>query len=270
MTLSSSASFAAGNEGADLKIVRDLLTGLTGFCIGLVVALLCSPMLYKYADGINSEEWPLLRVWPLGIAFLFALPWLIGTVGRFVAASLIRSGPAYYSIALPLVPFGIAAGLMFVGVPAFTRVPAPPTASVTHVKVIDDDTGPQGFTVYFENGSSNLGMFDKSRAAAFALAAEKCGVAGLTVKGYASSAEYREDNENQNLTLADRRANSLRLALHRRHLVVKPDPWPDFGVMAKAKRFEDVAEGGRRIKEIEFMNRRAEARPKGDWQCLVH
>jgi hypothetical protein len=267
---SSSASFAGGYKGDHLKIVRNLLIGLTGFAVGLGVALMCSPVLYKYADGIDSEKWPLLRVWPLGIAALLALPWLIGTGGRFLGASFIKSGPAHYSIALPLIPFGIAAGLMFVGVPAFTRVPAPPTAAVTHVKVIADDIGPQGFTVYFENDKWDLSPSDKARALAFALASEKCGVSGLTVRGYASSAEYPDDNEKQNLSLAERRAKSLLTALHRRQLVVEPDPWPNFGLMAKSKRFQDVAEGGKRIKEIEFMNRRAEARPKGDWTCLVH
>lgn len=219
-----------------------------------------SPFLYKYADHVDSTGWPLLRVWPAGIAFLLVSPWLFGIGVRALAGALRRRAWSYGSASLAILPLGLASGLVFVGVPAFTRVPSPPSQGSTHIKILGDVQEPPMFTVYFENGSAELGRAQRAKAAAFALAAEKCGIKELTVTGFASSAEYRMESDLQNMKLANDRAEALRRILQRPSLKVETTTWTDFTVMTTSRLFHDVDGESRRLNAVEFLNRRAEAK----------
>lgn len=248
--------------------MKTVLWAILGVLAGLAVSAACSPLIYASVDRLEVTEWPLVRVWPLGAITLLLLPWPIGWLLKKLAERLSgQFGRRTLGWTVGLWG-GFVLGTLFITVPSVTAVPALPAPSSTHVRVVDRGHDYWPYHVYFLNGSDAISPAERTRLLLVGRSLAECGVGEIEIRGYASSAEYAEQNEERNLGLAERRATRAAEVLRKVGLVATVRSWPGgFVEMAKARGYTDIGQGGHRRLAVEKSNRRAEARAKGEIPC---
>jgi flagellar motor protein MotB len=111
----------------------------------------------------------------------------------------------------------------------------------------------------FDTGRSTLTPSERQRLKDTFEIFRACEVATLYVRGYASSAPYKEENEYRNLLLANGRAIAVRNELKTLvGLTPQHAEWSTHTRMAEMRRLRDLDANGRIIKALERLNRRAE------------
>jgi hypothetical protein len=245
-----------------LAIIVGVLTGA-----GLVAAL--SPTIYALTDIVGTASWPLIRIWPLGALLLLAVPWPLALLVRGFVLRTAASPTGTFHVWGLVIPLGVVLGFTFVAVPAITAVPAPPVPSSTHVRVLETGHTKWPFEAHFANGSSSLTAIERRRLGDVGRALVECGVVRASVRGFASSAEFSDRNEERNVRLARKRAEAMADVLRRTRLEIDVVVWNQFEEMARERGFVDVDPQGKRLQRVEFVNRRAEARPDGDLPCAA-
>ncbi len=114
--------------------------------------------------------------------------------------------------------------------------------------------------VYFANGQDGLEDSQIRTISNVFDALLTCGDAQVSVKAFASSAQFHADPENKiNVKLANDRADGVRrLAVSRGLKAVQVKCWENYKEMATARGIKDVESNGHRVKIRELLNRRAE------------
>lgn len=121
--------------------------------------------------------------------------------------------------------------------------------------------GERSFAVpfFFANGSDTLPEAEMSRLMDIISVFRTCSPENVFVRGFASSAKYRDDSDAKNRALANRRAYNIRESIQRFGTVVINVQWLQFEDMLQARRLRDHdAETDRLLPEVERLNRRAE------------
>ncbi len=115
----------------------------------------------------------------------------------------------------------------------------------------------RGFAVYFSNGDSRVR--DVSTVAQLFGAARSCGAKTLEIIAYCSSAPYAKNDAQENIKLANNRANSVaKLAiLSKLSPIVHQWDLDDFQLLQQSRGYIDRINGSRSA-DIEILNRRAD------------
>jgi outer membrane protein OmpA-like peptidoglycan-associated protein len=115
-----------------------------------------------------------------------------------------------------------------------------------------------GTVVLFQNGVRTLRPNEAARLKQQLEILNRCNVADLRVVGFASSAPYRDMNEERNLRLANLRANAVVKALAKVQVGARVDTWRTYQEMVTQRRIRDTDTGGKRIETLQSLNRRVE------------
>jgi outer membrane protein OmpA-like peptidoglycan-associated protein len=125
-----------------------------------------------------------------------------------------------------------------------------------------------GVTFLYPNGRDFLLPSEVPRLANELEMLRRCDGAKMELRGFASSAPYKTDNEARNLLLANKRADSLSRQLRERGLDIVPYHWPTFFAMATGRRIRDVDASGVAIRAKERLNRRVEVWWTEETACM--
>lgn len=115
--------------------------------------------------------------------------------------------------------------------------------------------------VFFRNGDSRLVPNEAARLKLEFATFADCAFPLILVRGFASSARYREgDSNGRNTELANNRAITVRdFLINNVHVPARIDtPWDSYIDMTGERRIRDVDLAGRRVAQSEGLNRRAE------------
>lgn len=113
--------------------------------------------------------------------------------------------------------------------------------------------------VFFTHALANLSEIDRRKIRDVSGLFRACLPEEVIIRGFASSAEFRQNSDYQNRLLANRRAKVvaefLEDELQRPVLAIV---WAEYSQMAKVRRLRDVGPEGERLRDMERLNRRAE------------
>jgi hypothetical protein len=113
--------------------------------------------------------------------------------------------------------------------------------------------------ILFDNNSDQISPAEAARLRDALAVYRDCEMDTLLVRGFASSATFADQSDDQNLSLSNRRGlavAALMSSIIGRH--VDSTPWPDYPSMVEYRRVRDTDEARRRLIESERFNRRAE------------
>jgi hypothetical protein len=115
----------------------------------------------------------------------------------------------------------------------------------------------RGFSIYFSNGSSQV--MDVSTVRQLLNAAHSCGSQEIEITGYFSSAPYAKNNEENNVQLANDRADHVAALAVQSKLTPVEHQWlpGDFTALVQARGYLDEINGSR-VSEVEILNRRVD------------
>lgn len=127
----------------------------------------------------------------------------------------------------------------------------------------DPQPPPRGTTfaipILFPNNSSAISQAEKDRLRENFEVFRGCEVGNLKVRGFASSAQFKEFSDYRNLLLANDRAKAVSEAIVVMvGVTADVQPWGSYEAMERNKRIRDLDLAGGRIPTSEARNRRAE------------
>jgi hypothetical protein len=215
---------------------------------------------YFVVHGLYFEGvWPVpLRVNPL----LFSL----GIVGLGVASLLFGLFVANLSGKPILAPVIACAAILLSVCSVLGSIQPSKGALVVRDRVQSPYQKPAkpvfAIPVLFRNGQFRMDRLQRSTMIQNLRIFGTCGSGTLYVRGFASSARYppsKGDSNNLNKNLANNRAEEVQMVLHKfAHIEAKLLPaWHSYPEMVAERRLIDEA-GGKRLKDMEALNRRVE------------
>jgi hypothetical protein len=215
---------------------------------------------YFVVDGLYFDGvWPVpMRVNPL----LFSL----GIVGLGVASVLFGFFVAKLSGKPVLAPLVACAALLLSACSVLGSIQPSKGALVVRDRVQSPFQKPAkpvfAIPVFFRNGQFRLDGFQRSTMLQNLRVFGSCGSGALYLRGFASSARYppsKGDSNDLNKKLANARAEEVQTVLHTSaHIEAKLlTPWHSYPEMVAERRLIDEA-AGRRLKDMEILNRRVE------------
>lgn len=189
-------------------------------------------------------------------------PLVFASLALFVVSGVIL---LYFKLRTGIIsplPLGMA-GLAAIASFGLAIVSASPgLGSVVAKDFIAGDVGTDapprfGVTILFENSSDALTPYAKRQIEDLLVVFASCQAPNAIVRGFASSARFRENSDDQNRNLANRRANSVSAFLKERGVIVNKVEWISHEDMANQLRIIDEKDG-ERILAREPSNRRVE------------
>lgn len=115
-----------------------------------------------------------------------------------------------------------------------------------------------GVPILFTNGSDRISAEELLILHRVVDVFSDCTNPQVIVRGYASSARFRENSDLENLKLSNRRARNVADALTKRGFSVVQTPWAAYEEMTGERRIRDISTDGDRDVEKEARNRRVE------------
>lgn len=116
------------------------------------------------------------------------------------------------------------------------------------------------FVVYFENGSDRLSPSLKAELQRFGAALKACGNPRIRIVGWVSEAEFKRDNEMQNLRLAKQRGEVVAKTLdpHLARSQMDIHVWPTLSQVYELRRFDTGTALDMRAPIAALLNRRVD------------
>jgi outer membrane protein OmpA-like peptidoglycan-associated protein len=225
----------------------------------LIALLLCLLLNYAVTTGIRGfgkrplEVNGLLLCLAAGISVVSWIVALWYVFGRVKESSILLNGWVRGALSA----FGILAPICLV-IAALRPAPLPPDQDYIFVAPPQPVEHKLGTAFLFPNGRNTFFSSEVSRLADEIQMLRRCDGTKMELRGYASSAQYKTDNEARNLKLANDRADALSNQLAEKGIHVTPHHWPTFFAMSTDRRIRDVDASRKRIKAKERLNRRVE------------